>query len=48
MVCLIVNLPAAILPNVSTPNQPLTKRAFIADPTNPPPSLTLQIREEEQ
>jgi len=30
-VCLIVDFPTAILPNVCLPNQPLTKRAFIAN-----------------
>jgi len=30
-VCLIVDSPTAILLNVCSPNQPLTKRAFIAN-----------------
>jgi len=34
MVCLIVDLSAAISPNVCSPNQPLTKGAFIANLPN--------------
>jgi len=50
MIYLIVNSPIAILPN-----QPLTKRAFIADltwlnqsPQSMSPLLTLRVREGEQ